>query len=270
MMFMMDLDLFCPEDPEEQPLDRPVTDGGLCGILRTIACVGDSLSSGEFISRMDGKIGWHDLYDYSWGQYLARMAGSTVYNFSRGGMSAKEYCTSFAQENGFWDADKAAQAYIIALGVNDLLNLKHPLGSLDDICDEDPSKNADTFCGWYAAIIQRYTRIQPKAKFFLMTMPRSEEDPEKIALAEAHAELLRALANHFPYTYVLDFHRYAPPYDAHFKERFYLDDHLNAAGYLLTARMVASYIDYIIRHRPEDFRQIGFVGTEFYNENFPF
>ena len=63
MFFMMDLDLFCPNDPEEQPLDRPVTDGGLCGILRTVACVGDSLSSGEFISRMDGKVGWHDLYD---------------------------------------------------------------------------------------------------------------------------------------------------------------------------------------------------------------
>lgn len=267
---MMDLNLFCPEDEQsEQPLDRPVTDGGLCGILRTIACVGDSLSSGEFVSRMNGEIGWHDLYDYSWGQYLARMAGSTVYNFSRGGMSAKEYYTSFAQANGFWDKDKAAQAYIIALGVNDLLNLKHPLGSLDDICKEDPDQNADTFCGYYAAIIQRYKQIQPKARFFLMTMPRSEEDPERIALAGAHAGLIRALAEYFPYTYTLDFHRYAPPYDARFKERFYLDDHLNAAGYLLTARMVASYIDYIIRHHPEDFRQIGFVGTEFYNENFP-
>ena len=267
---MMDLNLFCPDTPAEQPLDRPVTDGGLCGILRTIACVGDSLSSGEFVSRMDGKIGWHDLYDYSWGQYLARMAGNTVYNFSRGGMSAKEYYTSFAAENGLWDKDKAAQAYIIALGINDLLNLNHPLGSLDDICEEDPDRNGDTFCGYYAAIIQRYKQIQPKAKFFLMTMPRSEEEPERIARAEAHAELIRALAEHFPYTYTLDFHRYAPPYDARFKERFYLDDHLNAAGYLLTARMVASYIDYIIRRHPEDFRQIGFVGTAFYNENFPF
>lgn len=266
---MMDLDLFCPDYPEEQPLDRPVTDGGLCGILRTIACVGDSLSSGEFISRMNGEIGWHDLYDYSWGQYLARMAGNTVYNFSRGGMTAKEYYTSFAQENGLWDKEKAAQAYIIALGVNDLFNLNHPLGSLDDICEEDPDKNADSFCGYYAGIIQRYKQIQPKARFFLMTIPRAEEGPEHAARAEAHAELMYALAERFPYTYTLDLRRYAPPYDARFKERFYLDDHLNAAGYLLTARMVASYIDYIIRHHPEDFRQIGFVGTAFYNENNP-
>lgn len=269
MAIMMDLDLFCPDYPEEQPLDRPVTDGGLCGILRTIACVGDSLSSGEFISRMNGEIGWHDLYDYSWGQYLARMAGSTVYNFSRGGMTAKEYYTSFAQEKGLWDKEKAAQAYIIALGVNDLFNLNHPLGSLDDICEEDPDKNADSFCGYYAGIIQRYKQIQPKARFFLMTIPRSEEGPEHAARAEAHAGLMHALAERFPYTYTLDLRRYAPTYDARFKERFYLDDHLNAAGYLLTARMVASYIDYIIRHHPEDFRQIGFVGTAFYNENNP-
>ena len=35
----------------EKPLDRLVTDGGFCGILRTIGCVGDSLSSGEFEAR---------------------------------------------------------------------------------------------------------------------------------------------------------------------------------------------------------------------------
>ncbi len=265
----MNLNLFCPLDPAEQPLDRPATDGGLCGILRTIACVGDSLSSGEFVSQINGERGWHDLYDYSWGQYLARIAGCTVYNFSCGGLTAKGYCTSFAPSNGLWDPDKAAQAYIIALGVNDILNQNQPIGTPDDICEDDPDKNAETFCGYYARIIQKYKKIQPKARFFLMTIPRSEENPERAARAEAHAELIRALADHFPYTYVLDFQRYAPVYDAPFKERFYLDDHLNAAGYVLTARMVASYIDYIIRHNPNDFRQIGFVGTEFYNEKYP-
>ena len=35
-------------DPEEKPLDNLVSNGGFCGIFRTIGCVGDSLSSGEF------------------------------------------------------------------------------------------------------------------------------------------------------------------------------------------------------------------------------
>ena len=32
-----------------------------------------------------------------------------------------------------------------------------------------------------------------------------------------------------------------------------------------TARMIMSYIDYIIRNNPEDFVQIGFVGTPYHN-----
>ena len=37
------------------PFDNIVTNGGYCGIFRKIACVGDSLSSGEFESLMNGE-----------------------------------------------------------------------------------------------------------------------------------------------------------------------------------------------------------------------
>ena len=33
---------------EEKPLDTLCTDGGMSSIFRTVGCVGDSLSSGEF------------------------------------------------------------------------------------------------------------------------------------------------------------------------------------------------------------------------------
>ena len=104
----------------EQPLDNIVTDGGFCSIFRTIGCIGDSLSSGEFESKNEeGKVDYHDYFEYSWGQYIARSAGCTVYNFSRGGMTASEYWNSFAEANDYWNPDKLCQAYIIALGVND-------------------------------------------------------------------------------------------------------------------------------------------------------
>ena len=32
-------------------------------------------------------------------------------------------------------------------------------------------------------------------------------------------------------------------------------------GYELTARMVMSYIDYIIRHNMDDFKHVGLIGT---------
>ena len=75
--------------PTEKPLDNIPEDGGFSAIFRTIACIGDSLSSGEFESRNpDGSRGYHDMFEYSWGQFIARQIGAKVYNFSRGGMTA--------------------------------------------------------------------------------------------------------------------------------------------------------------------------------------
>ena len=137
-------------DENEKPLDRLVADGGFVGIFRTICCIGDSLSSGEFeIIDKSGAKRYLDFYDYSWGQYIGRMAGSKVYNFSRGGMTAREYCENFANANNFWSSDKAANAYIIALGCNDILNRGEPIGEISDIKD-DWRENAKTFIGYYA------------------------------------------------------------------------------------------------------------------------
>ncbi|MBE6904451.1 MAG: SGNH/GDSL hydrolase family protein [Ruminococcaceae bacterium] len=249
-------------DKAEKPLERIVEDGGFCKIFRTIGCVGDSLSSGEFESLDEqGNIGYHDLYEYSWGQFLARDCGCKVFNFSRGGMTAKEYMQSFAQDNGFWDDDKVCQAYIIALGVNDILNMKQEIGSVSDIDLKDYNNNKDTFAGWYSRIIQRLKEKQPKARFFLVTMPQNENGP----VSKEHTELLYELSKLFEYTYVIDLDKYAPVYDEQFRKIFYLSGHLNAAGYVFTAKIMESYIDYIIRHNMDDFCQIGFVGTEYHN-----
>ena len=117
---MIDINkLYRFDDETEKPLETLVTNGGMCGIFRTLGCIGDSLSSGEFQSRdADGKPGYHDLYEYSWGQYIAREAGLTAYNFSKGGMTAKVFIDSFGKSKGFYDSDKLCQAYIIAMGVN--------------------------------------------------------------------------------------------------------------------------------------------------------
>ncbi len=249
----------------EKPLDRIVDDGGFMGIFRTVACIGDSLSSGEFEStnaEMTER-GYHDYFEYSWGQYIARAAGCKVYNFSRGGMTASEYWNSFAEANGFWDTDKLAQCYIIALGVNDLLGQHQELGSVADIDLADYNNNANTFCGYYARIIQRIKSMQPHARFFLMTMPCESEQYNEGC--KAHAKLLYELAELFDYTYVLDFYKYAPTYDDEFKKNFYLGGHLNPMGYILTAKMTMSYIDYLIRQNPEDFAQIPFIGKGVHN-----
>lgn len=257
------------EIKNEKPLDNLNPDVNFTGIFRTIACIGDSLSSGEFESFENDTKGYHDYYEYSWGQYMARHTGSKVYNFSRGGMNAKVYIDSFADSKGLWSEDLKSRAYIIALGVNDVSDVLRgdiEFGSINDIDKDDCLKNKHTFAGYYAQIISRYKKIQPKAKFFLMTLPRSfDAASDRAALYDKHAKLMYEFADMFDNTYVLDFRKYAPEYDEEFHKNFYLGGHLNAAGYLLTARMVESYIDYIIRHNMEDFKQIGFVGTPFFN-----
>lgn len=248
----------------EKPLDNILNDGGFTSIFRTVACIGDSLSSGEFESlKEDGSHGYHDMYEHSWGQYLARMCGSKVYNFSRGGMTAKNYCKSFAEDNDFWNEKYASDAYIIALGVNDIICINEEVGSVEDIDTEDYTKNADNFAGYYAQIITRLKKIQPRAKFFVMTMLFDEGESEENRNKKlAHRELLYRLSEVYDNMYVLDMLQYAPILDSEYNKNFKLLGHLNPMGYLLTAKMVASYIDYIIRSNTADFKEVGFIGTD--------
>ena len=71
-------------------------------------------------------------------------------------MTAKAYMQSFAEQKGYWDPELKAQAYIIALGCNDVKweNIDF-MGSVADINLEDYTKNADSFAGYYGSIIQR-------------------------------------------------------------------------------------------------------------------
>ena len=91
---------------DELPLDNLLENGGYTNIFPTIACIGDSLSSGEFeyVDPNNNRF-FIDKFEFSWGQYIAKMTGNKVYNFSRGGMSAKEYMESFGQNNNLFSQE---------------------------------------------------------------------------------------------------------------------------------------------------------------------
>ena len=257
----MNIREFMTVGADEKPLDRIVTDGGFCAIFRTIACIGDSLASGELESNRDGeKRGFHDFYEYSWGQFMARSCGSKVYNFSRGGMTAKEYVETFADLHGYWGRDKLAQAYVIALGVNDITR-GYEIGTTADINLEDRKQNADSIAGYIGNIIQHIKELQPRARIFLVSMPSAGDAKDE--KRKQHRDLLEEMTKLFNFTYLIDLHTYAPINDGAFCAVF-RRGHLTPAGYVLYARMIESYIDYIVRSRPEEFAQVGFIGTELY------
>lgn len=57
---------------DEKPLDNIVESYSNTSIFRTMGFIGDSLSSGEIKSIDEaGNRGYHDMYEYSWGQFIA-------------------------------------------------------------------------------------------------------------------------------------------------------------------------------------------------------
>lgn len=231
-------------------------------IFRTMAFVGDSLSSGEFVTiDKDGTHHYYDLYEYSWGQFLARKNGIKGYNFSRGGMSTKWYLESYAQENGFWDKDKACQAYVIAFGVNDIFHQNIKVGTAEDITKTDFQEDR-TYISYYAEIVRRYKEISPDAKFFFVTLP-DEGDDRDSQKRDDMTKALYALAEHFDNSYVIDFYNSGVKYYGDdFKKKYSLNGHMNPMGYILTAQIIDTAIDRIIMENPEDFNYAGFIGTD--------
>ena len=67
---------------------------------------------------------------------------------------------------------------------------------------------------------------------------------------------------------MIDLYHYAPVYDDEFARNFFMRGHMNAAGYLLTSRMIASYIDYYVRKYPRLFSQVPFIGSELYRRDY--
>lgn len=252
------------------PFDNVCIDGGFTAIFRTIGCIGDSLSSGEHEGQDEnGKKSYNDYYEYSWGQFLARKCGSTAINMSVGGMNCKDF-QHMASYNRYFTNEKKCQAYIIALGVNDLKNISliytDGFGDISDVDFTNHENNKMSFVGQYARIIQRIKACQEKARIFLMTIPVSASESEEIkALRDKHAQLLRSLCDYFEYTYVIDFRKYAPVFDEKFQDFYFLGGHMSAMGYKYMADMIANYIDYIIKNNVEDFKQVGFIGKGIHN-----
>ena len=206
--------------------------------------------------------------------FIGRKCGLEAFNFSMGGMTARQFRTEhFAQHCGFLDRSKVCQAYVIALGVNDMYQLgkdpEYQFGSMDDVDLNDYRNNKSSFVGDYCRLIQQIKEMQPKARVFVMTMPREPDFNEEMATVnvkfDKHAEFLRSLPEIFEFTYVLDLRKYMPIVDDDFKKQYYLAGHLNPMGYMHIADIVCTYIDNIIRNNMDDFKQVGFIGKGVHN-----
>lgn len=234
----------------------------LISCFLNVGCIGDSLASGVAVYKdASGSIvvNSQNRYEYSWGQYLARMTGNKYYNWSAGGLRTDTWLSSSYATECF-DGNHKCQAYIIGLGQNDN-NAKSgsDIGSASDINISDYNQNANTFYGRYGKIIQKIKEVQPKAKIFVVT------DPLEVVETNGYNDAVREMATKFKGVFVLDMHKYwssASCADLLANQKRY--GHYNAVGYFLIAKMMMTYIDWIMQSKWEEFREIENIGTDWH------
>lgn len=252
----------------EKPVEHIRFDCGLFAIFKTVGVIGDSLASGEMQGyHEDGTTFYRDMYEFSWGQQLAKMTGVDVFNFSKGGQYAKAWMLGETERT--WDASghhngasvNLRQCYFIGLAHNDKPMVENNtysagIGTVADINDADYTQNADSYVGWYARIIQALKSVEPRAYIFCITPPTTTYD--------SYSEQIRNIVEHFAgqRVYLIDLRQYGMAHAAQWRE---MGNHLSAAGYLYAAYEIANYVDWIIRNNGADFKYTSLVGTEIYD-----
>lgn len=247
---------------ESNPLATLLENGGYTNIFNKISCIGDSLTEGVFEYTENGEVKYagksQGFEPYSYPSQLARMTGANVGNYGVGGVTAKSWLATTECANCF-KADNKSQAYIIALGTNDT----NYDGNADtDIDTSNYNNNADTFVGNYAKIIQKCLELQPKAKVFVVTIPKTRPDNHH-AWTTGNSQI-KAISEKLN-VYVLDLFVYSESHDnpENYKKHFYTGGHRNTIGYRRLAMEYATYISWIIYNNPDDFRNVQYIGTDY-------
>lgn len=245
---------------KENPLEKLLENGGYTSAFASISCIGDSLTEGVSEYIVDGITKYagrnEGLETFSYPAQLARMTGSIVRNYGVGGATAKSWLETNKSKDCFKSENKS-QAYIIAIGTNDTVYD----GDVDtDVDISDYNNNSDNFVGNYAKIIQKCLELQPKAKVFVVTIPKTRTNYNG-AWTNGNSRI-KAVAKKLG-VYVLDIYNFSDSFrdaDA-YKMCFYSGGHRNAVGYKRIAMEYATYISWLIEKNPSDFKNIQFIGT---------
>ena len=250
----------------QNPLEIIKQDGGMLSIFDSITCIGDSLTAGCYEHTETGSTVWTTIEKYAYPTHIAKMTGCKVQNYGRSGRTALDgdnSWLSWADSQGWLTADDKTDAYIIALGTNDIGVEGGFSGDVTTDIAESYANNAVTSVGGYDKIIRRILENQPKAKIFCVCLPHTRNTAETIAVANT---AIKAIAELYPDNcYVLDLETYYVQRSdvSAYKVKYYNGGHRNAMGYKELANVYATYIDWIIRNNIADFANVQFVETDY-------
>lgn len=268
------------------PLGRFKYDGGMANIFKRISCIGDSLTSGvcEFKDENGSNNAATSFTEYAYPAHMSRVLGIECKNLGAGGRtaanrSAEQLASGVSKYSilswlynarnvkEYWhdnETDKS-DAYIIALGTNDIANYGSFTGDLSTDADIDVSAKSitvndnTTSVGGYCEIVNAVTAVQPRARIFCVTLPNTRESDA--ARSEMNTKI-KAIADAYKsigtYIYVIDLetHGVSKEDAASWKAVYYSGGHLNPLGYKWIADAYMTYIDYIITNNPAEFKGI--------------
>ena len=250
---------------DSNPLEYVNLSPRFISCFNKITCIGDSLTEGVF--NTSGEIS-PIIPAYSYPTFLHKHTGVDVKNLGIASATASKADTfswiDKAESRNMLVSDNFGDAYIIALGTNDISSFGSFTGNVDtDINLTDRTQNALTSVGGYANIIQYINENNPKAVIFCVTISNERNDTSTRTDAN---NKIKAIASKFNNCFVIDLQTYAEPTNReanYFANNYKNNSHNNALGYELRSRQFISYIDWIIEHNPSLFRNIQFYGTEY-------
>lgn len=139
-------------------------------IFRRVGCIGDSYTAGYIKLTPEGLP--NNTYPlWSWVHYMKNITGETWENWGRGGSTAKSWIEGAANLDQVTKEGNKCQAYVIGLMINDQNSgnpYYTPLGTTEDI-----GTDADTYYAYYYKLVKKCVEVNPSAKIFCNTCPKS-------------------------------------------------------------------------------------------------
>ena len=196
------------------------------------------------MNHLDSGTTEHVSYEnYSFPRNLERLTGVDVTNMGRSGSTSAEWYSN--------SADTELRGYdfaIIQLGVNDAVRY---------------NGWTDTSVDAFKNIVNKLKNENKNIKIFIATiMPAKSYNGEKIdEVSQGIRDFVTELND--KNVILLDMARYAHTNDA---DAFNCG-HLSAYGYYQLAKDYKSYISYYMNQNPDMFKEIQFIGTDYWYDN---
>lgn len=206
-------------------------------MIKKMAVVGDSLSSGEIIDTTKTPKVVKDCYDYSWLSDLTQSIGCEKAHYSKGGLTTKSWVENVG---GYKDSllnDKKSDCYFIALGTNDV-NSKNEF-SLGDVSD---AKDTNSFVGYYKQIIELIHEKNNHAIIYCVSLY------ENIESSLEYSNMISQISKLYDYCIYLDV---ATPLSKNNISRknddiYGSDSHFTTVGYMAVASIIKSVLSSLV------------------------